>query len=169
MEFLFPVAEGRGRLTAQRLAAVLRKHGAPAARAGYAERVARLGFTPLAGFLRGFVDLVFEHDGRWYVVDWKSNFLGAGPSAYAPSRVMAAMETHHYFLQYQLYLVALHRHLGMRLRGYDPRRHLGGVYYLFLRGMAPAHPPGTGIFHDQPPAALVEDLSELLHGAARWS
>ena len=49
------------------------------------------------------------------------------------------------------------------------RPHLGGVYYLFLRGMAPAHPPGTGIFHDQPPAALVEDLSELLHGAARWS
>jgi exodeoxyribonuclease V beta subunit len=169
MEFLFPVGEQRGRLTGNRLAAVLRKHGAPAARASYADRVEHLGFTPLAGFLRGFVDLVFEHDGRWYLVDWKSNFLGAVASAYSPSRIAAAMETHHYFLQYQLYLVALHRHLGLRLRGYDPERHLGGVYYLFLRGMAPGHPPGTGIFHDRPPTVLVEDLSKILHGAARSS
>src|SRR6185436_15735910 len=130
MEFLFPVAEEQGRLTGQRLASVLRKHGAPAARPGYADRVERLGFAPLAGFLRGFVDLVFEHDGRWYIVDWKSNFLGAVASEYAPPRLAPAMETPHYFLQYQLYAVALHRHLGARLRGYDPARHFGGVYYL---------------------------------------
>src|SRR5205085_9526996 len=71
MEFLFPVAGPHARLTGERLAAVLRRHGAPRSRPGYADRVAGLGFAPLAGFLRGFVDLVFEHDGRWYVVDWK--------------------------------------------------------------------------------------------------
>ena len=168
MEFLFPVAErgARVRLTGARLAAVLRKAGAPRAHPAYAERVERLGFAPLAGFLRGFVDLVFEHGGRWYVVDWKSNFLGPAASQYAPPRIVAAMAHHHYFLQYHLYLVALDRHLRARLSGYEPARHLGGVYYLFLRGMAPHHPAGTGVFHDRPPAALLEELSAVLRGSA---
>ena len=162
MEFLFPVAGRDGRMTGEKLAAVLRRHGAPRSRPGYSERVGSLGFAPLAGFLRGFIDLVFEHEGRWYVVDWKSNFLGAVASAYSPARLDVAMEMHHYFLQYHLYAVALHRHLRARMAGYEPAKHFGGVYYLFLRGMSPRHPAGTGIFHDRPADALIADLSELV-------
>jgi exodeoxyribonuclease V beta subunit len=161
MEFLFPVGGADGRLTGAKLADVLRRHGAPRSRPGYGERVRALGFTPLAGFLRGFIDLVFEHDGRWYVVDWKSNFLGAVASAYSPARLDLAMEQHHYFLQYHLYAVALHRHLGARLPAYDAAKQFGGVYYLFLRGMSPRHPAGTGVFHDRPADALIEDLSAI--------
>jgi len=76
------------------------------------------------------------------------------------------MDAHHYFLQYQLYAVALHRHLEARLGGYDSARHFGGVYYLFVRGMSPRHAAGTGIFHDAPSPTLVADLSNLVQGAA---
>jgi exodeoxyribonuclease V beta subunit len=168
MEFTLPIADGgaRSALTSERLAALFRKHGAPPGRPGYAERLERLRFAALTGFLRGFVDLVFEHAGRWYVIDWKSNFLGAVASGYAPPRLAGAMDGHHYYLQYHLYAVALDRHLRARLPRYDRSRHFGGVYYLFLRGMSQRHPEGTGIFHDRPTDELVADLSALLSGAA---
>ena len=72
------------------------------------------------------------------------------------------MTRHHYVLQYLLYSVALHRHLRLRVPGYDYEQHFGGVYYLFVRGMAPEHPVGTGVFADRPSRALVEALSALL-------
>lgn len=167
MEFLFPVAEAGTRrpLDGRALAAAFRRH-LPSSLAGYPQRVERLRFAALHGFLRGFVDLVFEHEGRWYVVDWKSNVLGPSAAAYAPGRLVAAMESHHYVLQYHLYAVALHRHLRARLPDYTPARHFGGVYYLFLRGMSVHHPTGTGIFHDRPTDAFLEDLSDLLHDAS---
>ena len=119
---------------------------------------------PLAGFLRGFIDLAFEHRGRWYVVDYKSNFLGPSPDDYQSPRVTNAMIGHHYFLQYHLYVVALHRYLGVRVPTYDYDRHFGGVYYLFLRGMAPHYPRGTGTFFDRPSRAMIEGLSDAIAG-----
>lgn len=163
MEFLLP-AGGDARLTSGRLGQCLRDHAAPAAEPAYADRVATLAFAPLSGFLKGFVDLIFRHDGRYYLVDYKSNWLGAQAEDYTPPQLAAPMAEHHYFLQYHLYTVALHRHLQQRLRGYDYERHFGGVYYLFLRGMAPDHAPGTGVFHDRPSLGLVEGLSALLVG-----
>jgi len=74
------------------------------------------------------------------------------------------MDAHHYFLQYHLYVVALHRYLSARLPDYDYDRHFGGVYYLFLRGMSPAHAPGCGVFRDRPARELVEALSAALAG-----
>jgi exodeoxyribonuclease V beta subunit len=88
-----------------------------------------------AGFFRGFIDLVFTHGGRYYIADYKSNRLGGAIGDYAPARLQEAMQAERYDLQALLYQFALHRHLRRRLRGYDPQRHLGGAFFLFLRGM----------------------------------
>lgn len=116
--------------------------------------------------MRGFVDLVYCWQGRWYVVDYKSNHLGGQASGYRGAGLDAAMAHHHYVLQYHLYSVALHRALSKRLSGYDPAHHFGGVRYLFLRGMAPEHVAGTGVFEDAPPPALLDALSHALAGEA---
>jgi len=166
LEFLLPVTHGpRSQVTAKAIAEAFAKHRTDAVPAAYVDRLGQLGFVPLRGFLRGFVDLVFEHEGRFYVVDYKSNHLGRAASAYAPERLTLAMSHASYFLQYHLYTVAVHRWLARRMRGYDYDRAFGGVLYLFARGMHPAHPAGTGIFADRPKRALVEALSEVLdHG-----
>ncbi len=84
---------------------------------------------------------------------------------YRPDRLAQAMMDAHYPLQALLYNAALHRFLRWRVPGYDPPRHLGGVLYLFLRGMAgPATPAGCGVFSWQPPAPMIVALSDLLDG-----
>jgi exodeoxyribonuclease V beta subunit len=88
------------------------------------------------GFFTGFVDLVFEHEGRYYLVDYKSNYLGGRNADYAPESLMNAVQSHHYDAQAALYLVALHRYLRAVLPGYMPEQHLGGAMLLFLRGMS---------------------------------
>ncbi|WP_232323429.1 UvrD-helicase domain-containing protein [Catenuloplanes japonicus] len=149
---------------------------------GYAARlrVPELADQPLRGYLTGSIDAVLRVDGpRYLVVDYKTNWLGdlgpAGPEPltaghYRPSALAAAMAAAHYPLQALLYAVALHRYLRWRQRGYDPERHLGGVLYLFLRGMCgPATPSVDGVPHGvfswKPPAGLVLALSTLLDGS----
>jgi len=105
---------------------------------------------------------VFRHDGRFYVADYKSNHLGDHAADYAPARLVRSMREHHYYLQYHLYTLALHRWLAVRVREYDYDRHFGGVYYLYVRGMSPGHAPGTGVFFDRPPRALIESLAGAL-------
>ncbi len=127
--------------------------------------VPRLGFAPLAGYLKGFIDLVFEHDGRFYLLDWKSNHLGADAADYGPTQVEAAMAAHGYHLQHLLYTVALHRHLGRTLPGYDYARHFGGSLYLFVRGVRPgwqADGAPAGVYFHRPPAATLASLDALL-------
>lgn len=92
--------------------------------------------SQLHGMLMGFADLVFEHEGRYWVLDYKSNHLGADDAAYTPEALQAAMATHRYDVQAALYMLALHRLLRARLgQGYVPEQHLGGAVYLFLRGV----------------------------------
>jgi len=167
MEFAFPIALGDARrrpLTPERLAGALARHAAGDSARAYAERVARLPFRSLAGYLRGFIDLVFRHDERWYVVDYKSNDLGGRAAYYAPRALAAAMLQHDYVLQAHLYAVALHRYLAQRVAGYDYERHFGGVYYLFVRGMHPSRGASTGVVFDRPSAALLRELDALLAG-----
>ena len=186
-EFLFPVAQAAARsagepapqlglfahvgdagvaqpsrLTPSSLASVLRLYPSAALSGDYAERVRQLSFLPLKGFLKGFVDLIFCHDNRWYVADYKSNFLGEQLSDYGPEPLSSAMASGHYYLQYHLYTVALHRFLKRRLSGYRYASHFGGVYYLFLRGMAPATGARYGTFFERPPAERIAALSQLL-------
>jgi exodeoxyribonuclease V beta subunit len=117
------------------------------------------GVVPPAGFMKGYIDLVFTFEDRWYVVDWKSNWLGDDYADYAPDRLDAAMRAAQYDLQYRLYALAVHRHLAARLPGYAYDTHFGGVYYLFVRGMRPANAAATGVFFARPERAEIEQLS----------
>ncbi len=120
----------------------------------------RLKFHCLNGFINGFIDLVFEHNGRVYFADWKSNWLGAKTSAYTPAAVAAEMQRHFYTLQLSLYSVALHRYLQLRKPDYDFDRHFGGAFYIFLRGIDPAE-PGNGVHFERLSRAFVEKLSRI--------
>lgn len=123
-----------------------------------------LGFEPVRGLMRGFIDLVFRHDGRFYIVDYKSNRLGNRLAAYGHQGMREAIRQHRYDLQYLIYSLALHRFLRWRLPGYDFEHHFGGVYYLFLRGMRPARGPEFGVWHDRPGFELVHGLDCLFGG-----
>jgi exodeoxyribonuclease V beta subunit len=127
----------------------------------YGYRVPQLHFSALTGYIRGFVDLIFEHDSRFYLVDWKSNYLGATPEAYAPEAVESAMVSNGYHLQHLLYTVALHRYLSNRVSDYNYDRHVGGTLYLFVRGVRPSW-GSAGIYHRVPERSLIESLSALL-------
>lgn len=127
-----------------------------------------------SGFLRGFIDLVFEDQGRWWIVDWKSNRLGDGPTAYGQASLERSVAEHAYALQFCLYSLALHRLLSVRLPGYQPARHFGGVFYLYLRGVAPAGPatpgaaagPPPGVFAARPSDRLLARMDSLFAGTA---
>ncbi|HYE36062.1 exodeoxyribonuclease V subunit beta [Methylocaldum sp.] len=128
----------------------------------YAEAARLLDFKHIEGYMKGFIDLVFEVDGQYYLLDWKSNWLGNSHADYAQNRLAATMAREHYYLQYLIYTVALHRYLKQRLPSYDYETHFGGAYYLFLRGIAPKQK--TGIFWDKPSLELIEALDYLLMG-----
>ena len=128
--------------------------------------VPRLAFSSLEGYLKGFIDLVFEHDGRFYIVDWKSNHLGYAPEDYRQVSMEAAMAEHGYHLQYLIYSLALDRYLAHRMAGYDYDQHFGGVLYLFIRGVRPQwkNLDGTanGVFQHRPAQATLQQLDRLL-------
>jgi exodeoxyribonuclease V beta subunit len=119
-----------------------------------------------AGMVTGVIDLVFEHDGRFYVADYKSNLLGRRFDDYAPDALHRAVLARRYDLQYLLYTLALHRYLATRLPDYAYERHMGGVFYLFLRGMRPETGPARGVFCTRPDAALIGALDERVF---RWA
>ncbi|WP_372771378.1 exodeoxyribonuclease V subunit beta [Pseudoalteromonas sp.] len=119
-------------------------------------------FTPLtnatiSGMLKGFIDLIFCYDGRYYVLDYKSNYLGESGDDYSQDNMESVMSSHHYHLQYLLYTVALHRLLKSRIRNYDIHTHLGGSFYLFMRGM----PSGHGVYYKEPSVEQVLALDSL--------
>lgn len=95
----------------------------------------RFNFNPLTGYLKGFIDLIFCHNGRYYVADYKSNHLGRSLADYRPDNLTDAMLSHAYDMQAWIYTLALDALLARRIKDYDPQQHLGGVYYFFLRGM----------------------------------
>lgn len=139
-----------------RLDALVRAHTLD----GVARPALRAG--ALNGMLKGFVDLVFEHRGRYYVADYKSNWLGPDDGAYTREAMRAAVVDKRYDLQYVLYLFALHRLLSVRLPDYDYDRHVGGALYLFLRG---SRAPTRGLHFERPPRALIDALDRLFAGA----
>jgi exodeoxyribonuclease V beta subunit len=148
--------------SARGLAALLAQEARSATERAYVAKLESLGFGPVSGFVRGFMDLVVEHDDRYYLLDYKSNHLGDLPADYAKERLSTVMIQHHYVLQALIYSVALHRYLRGRIAGYRYEQHFGGVYYLFVRGMHPDHPPGTGIFAERPSPGLIAALDGVL-------
>ena len=115
------------------------------------------------GMLKGFIDLTFEHEGRYYVADYKSNALGPDASGYSADAMAAAILDARYDLQYVLYVYALHRLLRTRLVDYDYERHVGGAVYLFLRG---TDAPTQGLHCERPPYALIEAMDRLFAASA---
>lgn len=151
MEFYLPIASP---LKADALDALIREYDPLSA------GCPPLNFRQVQGMLKGFIDLVFRHEGRYYLLDYKSNWLGDSSDAYTQDAMAAAMQQHRYDLQYQLYTLALHRYLRHRIADYRYDDHFGGVIYLFLRGVD-ATDPNSGIFSTRPDAALIEKMDEL--------
>jgi len=152
MEFFIPVTG----MNALQLDRISREHDA-------VSRVApMIQDRPLKGMLKGFIDLLFEYQGRYYVLDYKSNYLGDDFADYEPEKLVHAIAEHRYDLQYQLYTLALHRLLKQRLPNYDYEKQVGGVVYLFLRGMQPQQQ--TGIFQSRLTLKHVNALDKLFSG-----
>ncbi|WP_029684438.1 exodeoxyribonuclease V subunit beta [Tatumella saanichensis] len=120
-------------------------------------------FHQVKGMLKGFIDLVFRWQGKYYLLDYKSNWLGENSDAYTPEAMAQAMIDHRYDMQYQLYTLALHRYLGHRIADYDYQQHFGGVYYLFLRGMG-GESAGNGVFFTRPQPEFIQQLDRLFTG-----
>ncbi len=118
------------------------------------------------GMVNGIIDLIFEHNGRFYIADYKSNFLGADLRDYDAANLRTAMLDRRYDLQYLLYTVALQRYLRQRLQNYSYAEHFGGVYYLFLRGMRPESGVSCGVFFDKPDQTLIDALDTQVFGAS---
>ncbi|HHF2855613.1 TPA: exodeoxyribonuclease V subunit beta [Vibrio diabolicus] len=152
MEFLLPIEV----LSAPALNRVIQRHDPLSAKAG------DLGFQTVQGMLKGFIDLVFEHQGKYYVLDWKSNHLGDDVTSYHGEALKSAMADHRYDLQYQIYALALHRFLRSRLANYQYEQHFGGVYYLFLRGMDGQS--DHGIFAAKPTLEFLQEMDRLIDG-----
>jgi len=117
----------------------------------------------LNGMFKGFIDLTFEHQGRYYVADYKSNWLGVDENSYTEQAMITSILDNRYDLQYVLYLLALHRQLKARLADYDYDRHMGGALYLFLRG---SRAQSQGAYFTRPPRELIESLDQLFQGNA---
>ncbi len=160
LEFTFPLQRLRG----SGLTELFSRHVGPGAASGAATHRDRFRFDTVDGFMKGFIDLVFEANGRFYILDWKSNFLGPRIEDYGQEPLRKAVRESLYDLQYTLYTVALHQYLKTRLPGYRYELHFGEVFYLFLRGIDPAHGPNYGVYRDRPSGESIEALSEALTG-----
>ena len=162
MEFHYPLKA----LSGDKLMALLKEHDFGVGTA-IAERLRNRSFSPVSGYMKGFIDLIFVANGRYYLADYKSNWLGPDDSAYNGEVMNNAIAEADYFLQYLIYSVALQRYLKSRLPNYRYESHFGGCLYLFLRGMG-AEPvisnndEQPGVYFDRPAEALLDSLSQLV-------
>jgi exodeoxyribonuclease V beta subunit len=162
-------AQGRVRqhVSAAQLAAAMTPD-ATGLDATYQNSVRQLGFEPLAGFLRGFIDLVFEHDQLTYVLDYKSTSISDRIAGFTPALVAKSVAENHYALQTALYSLVMHRYLRRRKPDYDYDRDFGGTLVVYLRGLCPTQPPGHAVFFHRASRAGIETLDRLFwtEGAA---
>jgi exodeoxyribonuclease V beta subunit len=158
MEFYFPL----NTTDPQRLRDGFRGclHGFDAVAADSAMQ--RLSFSRVRGFFKGYIDLVFEHGGRFYLVDWKSNFLGERLEDYRRENLTGAMLSHFYHLQYHLYTLAANRFLGRRVPDYRYEKDFGGVFYIFIRGVSAESEDRCGVFYDRPAPECIATLERRL-------
>ena len=151
MEFVLPFNQ----LQATKVNQLLRQHDP------LAQQARNLVFDQVKGMLKGYVDLTFRHQGQYFIVDYKSNHLGDSAADYNQDSMAAAMIEHRYDFQYVLYTLALHRLLKVRKPDYQYETDIGGVYYLFLRGMVDNEDGATGIYFTKPSFELISALDKL--------
>lgn len=152
--FYFPIQP----VTPTKLATVFKHATLPK---DFSNGLGRLSFHPVDGYMTGFIDLVVRHKGRYYVIDWKSNWLGEEASVYGEQALGRTMGESFYYLQYHLYTLAIDRHLASTLPDYSYDRDFGGVLYLFLRGIDWENPK-SGVFYDRPSQELIGELRRSL-------
>jgi len=156
--FYFPLKS----ITPEKLKNLFKRIASVKSVSDFPERIGQLGFSPVSGFMKGFVDMVFQYKGKYYLVDWKSNFLGSRVADYGPEAMDLAMKDEFYILQYHIYTVALNQYLKVRLPDYSYDEHFGGVYYIFLRGVDPNMGPDYGVYRDRPSEDMIETLCNEL-------
>jgi len=154
MEFFMPISS----LNCDDLNVLIKQHD------GLSQQAGELDFQQVSGMLKGFIDLVFVYQGRYYVLDYKSNHLGDNQADYTADAIEQVMIEHRYELQYQLYTLALHRFLRSRIPSYNYEQHFGGAYYLFLRGMQVETADQYGVFFTKPSLDFVMQLDDLFLG-----
>lgn len=157
LEFYFPI---RG-VRPNALADLFRQHEQDVPGPDTVKQMAQFEERRLDGFMKGFIDLVFRYRKRFYIVDWKSNFLGGDPGDYATEKIRAVMEKEFYFLQYHIYTLALLRYLKSRIKDFDYDAHFGGVFYIFLRGVHPGSTSGTGVYAHKPDSRLIAAMDRF--------
>jgi exodeoxyribonuclease V beta subunit len=160
LEFYFPLKE----ISKEVLQNIFLKYGNRNLQKDFPPLIGNLTFSMVKGFMKGFIDLVFYYNGRFYLVDWKSNLLGSDPENYRQENLLPAMQYDFYILQYHIYVLALHHYLALRVPGYRYEQHFGGVYYIFLRGVNSDMGPGYGIYRDVPSLELIQEMSRKLLG-----
>jgi len=157
LEFHFPLAS----IDAAGLRNLLLEHDFTS-EAVLHQAIERINFADVSGFMKGFIDLVFEIDGCFYLADYKSNWLGDELSDYSNDRLTQVMAHESYYLQYLFYTLALHRYLSLRLTDYDYEQHFGGAFYLFVRGINPTTGPKCGVYWNKPSKQLIEAMDRYL-------
>ncbi len=160
MEFYFPL----NRINPEKLENIFISHfksctGIPTS---FSEQMGRLNFSTTRGFMKGFIDLIFFYENRFYIVDWKSNLLGRIIEDYNQETLVLTMNEELYFLQYHLYTLAVHQYLKNRIPDYNYEKNFGGVFYIFIRGVNPDRGPLFGIYRDMPKIDLIDRMEQAL-------
>lgn len=150
MEFYYTLNQ----FSADSIAHIFDKHG----KSDFAQACRSLNFSFNRGYMTGFVDLLFRKDNRYFIIDWKTNYLGATANSYNHAQIHASMLHSHYFLQYHIYSVALHLYLSKIIPNYDYNTHFGGIAYIYVRGRN----QDKGIYTDKPSQSLIDDLARGL-------
>ena len=158
MEFYFPLKP----LSPNRLRKIFADYGGIDLVDDFPDRLGKLSFSLTKGFMKGFIDMVFHDQDRFWLVDWKSNYLGSSVEGYGKNVLNNVMCRDFYILQYHLYVTALHRYLQLRIPEFSYERDFGGVFYIFLRGVDPDIGPEFGIYKDMPDKALIDALLKEL-------
>jgi exodeoxyribonuclease V beta subunit len=158
MEFYYPLKP----VTPRQLKQVFARHGGVEIPSDFELQLQRLTFSPANGFLKGYVDMIFEHQNRFFVLDWKSNHLGNRVEDYDQENIRKTMSSEYYILQYCLYTLAFKRYMQARSPNFRFETDFGGVIYVFIRGIDAEKGPRYGIYFKRPGTQLIDALDRQL-------
>jgi exodeoxyribonuclease V beta subunit len=158
IEFYFPLKP----VSPNRLRKIFSDYGGIDLVDDFPDRLGKLSFSLTKGFMKGYIDMVFYDQDRFWLVDWKSNYLGSRVEDYGKNVLNNVMSRDFYILQYHLYVIALHQYLQLRIPEFSYKRHFGGVFYIFIKGVDPDKGPEFGIYKDIPDKTLVDALLKEL-------
>ncbi|MGD9232996.1 MAG: exodeoxyribonuclease V subunit beta [Desulfobacterales bacterium] len=158
MAFYFPLKP----VSPNRLRKIFADYGGIDLIHDFPDQLNKLSFSLTKGFMKGYIDMVFHDQDRFWLVDWKSNYLGNCVEDYGKNVLNKVMKKDFYILQYHLYIIALYQYLQMRIPDFSYERHFGGIFYIFIRGVDPDKGPEFGIYKDIPDKTLVDALLKAL-------